>query len=276
MACLANANQSGIRNYSPEMETVVLAVVTEKLLDPVSSTRARAKRYLTLFGPISADPYSKAENLADIIAIVRAMSSNKLWFNEWKSLFTQEPTTKPISEQDIGRVASSNPILGWTAANVIRRFDLSEPESRQLRAIFETSRVMGNYSVQWRVVHALGKSAIDENAKLLFYALGSSYLWVRYGAVRSLIEMAAVADSESVRQTVLDELGSVINQMDRNVLDEMCRAIIYRGSPASWGKLVKTLLAKVRDTQKDRADLEELERITRDFEAFIREERNGT
>lgn len=276
VACLANAAQSGIKNYSLEMETVVLAVVAEKLFDPVSSTRARARRYFSFFAPDSVDQFSSAEKLPDIITIVRAIDSEKQWFREWKALFIQEPGINSITEQDIDRVASSNPILGWTAANVVRRFDLSGEDSRHLRAIFETSRVMGNYSVQWRVVHALGRSAIEKNAKLLFGALNSSYLWVRYGAVRSSIEMAAVANSESIRQTVIDELVSVIDQMERSVLDEMCRAVFYRGSPPSWGKLVNTLFAKVRDTQKAKADLEEFERIILDFQEFIRKERNGT
>ena len=51
-----------------------------------------------------------------------AFESEQGWFQHWKALFTTPPGFGP-NEQLIQDLRSVDPIIGWTAANVLRRLE---------------------------------------------------------------------------------------------------------------------------------------------------------
>jgi hypothetical protein len=279
VATVTSLAKSDPKLFSDEMSTFVLAAIAEKLFDPIRPTRERARMQLSEFSPEVCGPFAKAENITAIFDIVGAFNSDVPWFLEWKHLFTRY-NDPPLREAEIRRIADRDPILGWTAANVIRRFKLSDADLRQLRAIYDAFDALPNDSTQhaevaqWRVVHALGMSDTKENVDLLFRALdGQGYHWAKFGAARSLIEIAAITENDDLRMQIIGDLKDRIASVSRKVLEEIGNAIFYRAAPDSWGDLITPLLEKARDTRRDEVDRERINNVLDDFRIFVKEER---
>jgi hypothetical protein len=277
--CLTIPGRSDQRPFSREIEIVVLAVVAEKLFDRIRPTRERASLQLSELPPDLSQPFANAHGILDVIDLVNAFESSTSWFLEWRGLFTRYDDP-PLREEEIRKIASADSILGWTASNVIKRFRLTEADIRQLRAYYDAMNVVptqhGN-AVKWRVVHALGTSDTNQNVDLLFRVLdGDSYHWAKFGAARSLVEIAAISDSPALRQSIVEGLQSRVHRLSRRVLGEIGNAIFYRNAPTSWNDLIVPLLEKVRNAQRDDKDREEFDRVLKKFRQFMEEERGSS
>jgi hypothetical protein len=270
IACLAKAVGLERKLSSREMQTAILAVVAEKLFDPIRPTKERAQSQLKQFPPAVSGEYLKAERFEDIVAVVDAFDSGEQWFSDWKDLFTRMPGL-PVDEETVQKVADKNSIIGWTAANMIRRSKLTDLDFLQLRTIYRSFAAAGTgdsgrgESVQWRVVHALGASVERDNVELLFRVLGGGgYHWAQYGAARSLVEIAATAD-EGLRREIIERLTSSVGSLSRKVLEEIVKSVLYERAPATWCDLVAPLLEKIISVQKAESDRE---RFSAGFERF--------
>jgi len=247
VSCLANVAQTGSVNYSPEMESVILSVVAEKRFDRILKTRERANELLSLFPSEIAKEFKEAEGINEVIDLAGRVTSDKAWFSQWRLLFSRT-TDGPITEAELKLVASSDSVSGWTAANVIRRFHLTAENLSYLRGIYASAKISaGDNSIAWRVVHALGKSDSEETVDLLFDALATDFKWVRYGAARSLIEVAAITQSESLRTEIISRMKLLVDSLDSEVLKEISRAAFYKGPPTDWLDIVVPLLEAIRD-----------------------------
>lgn len=246
VSCLANAAHSEQQKCSREMEYVILSVVAEKRFDPIHRTRERADKHLSLFPLSIRESFDTAVRLEDVFGILSGIDSSKAWFQDWRALFTRTPSV-PLEESDLRLVSSEDSVLGWTAANVIRRFTLTGDQLSYLRGTYDNSLSAGKTNVAWRVVHALGKSDTQATIDLLFRALGTNHKWVRYGAARSLVELAALTDVQSRRRHVLERLKTFIPMLDTDVLREISNAVFYRDAPDDWNSLTIPLLEVIRD-----------------------------
>src|SRR5205807_7659493 len=101
----------------------------------------------------------------------------------------------PLSAEEITAVSSGDSLIGWTAANAIRRSTADEDQLDGLREVYRQSRATDtNKTTRWRIVHLLGAFPTEANAAFLFQALTTDpYHWVKYGATRALVEIAARA-----------------------------------------------------------------------------------
>lgn len=276
---LTSVSWSGSKPFSGEMEICVAAVVAEKLFDHIRPTRERARIQLSQLPESLSEPFMKAESLAGVLTIVKAFKSEIPWFVEWRDLFTRYQGPG-LGEDEIRKIASANPILGWTTSNVIKRFKLTEPDLRQLRGIYDgvdpIATQLGNV-IQWRVVHALGSFDTTENINLLFRALDSeSHHWVKFGAARSLIEIAAISESIERREGIIKGIESRMSGLARKVIDEVGNAIFYYDAPASWNDLIVPLMTKIRDAQPEQTDRDHFDRILGNFSAFMETESGNT
>lgn len=170
--CMTEAAKVRHRYCTLEMEIAVLAVVAEKLFDPMHWTRMRAKKVLSMFpGGIAYDLRS-ARTLREILNQVEKVDSKEDWFLKWRILFKllQGP---PLKEEEIRMIMDRDSILGWTASNVIKRFKLNGANLQQLRTIYHAfdENTPRDETVRWRVVHTLGAFDTEENVRLLFHAL---------------------------------------------------------------------------------------------------------
>jgi hypothetical protein len=188
LECIAKSGEGeeAERRVPIVLREAILAVVAEKRFDNVERTRQRTDQLLAQY-PF-AKPYldlSTREAMTDRVRHLETEGD----LDVWKRLYCQ-PAGTPVTDQDIDLIASPNPLIGWTAANFVRRGELSVAGEERVRAIYLRQRLPdGRRSVRWRVVHSLGTHPSDGNLDLLSDALASDkYRWVLYGAARSLVE----------------------------------------------------------------------------------------
>lgn len=136
----------------------------------------------------------------------------------------------------------------------------------QLRTIFHSSDSTEHLhnTRRWRIVHALGKFNNKENVTVLFNALRKDpYHWVRYGAIRSLVEIAA--NSEELRENILEELSKDLETLHPNLLDEMAKTASYRNAKGDWQEKFLPLLEKVKKLDNDTSHTEKWENVIKEF-----------
>jgi len=273
ITCMANAARIHNRPYTSEMEVAVLALVAEKVFDPILRTSRRAKDVIADF-PVgtAADRFKNADDLEKVLGAVNELDSTKEWFTKWKMLFMRRQAD--FNEDEISMIIEKDSILGWTASNVMRRFELDKGDLRQLRAYYH-SYVDDDTknSIRWRIVHAIGKFDAKENVELLFRALDNNqeYLWVRYGSARSLVEMAAITRNDEYRTSILRRLKERVRSLPKIVLDEIGYAVFYKNAPNSWFDEVIPILEEALETQKAEDDLLRWRENIENFKTFWKE-----
>ena len=259
MVCLARAAGRKPHPFSPELETAILCLVAEKANDRMMWTRARTLRILKHYprdgrGTVERvldEP--KMQNLANLVASIDAESG---WFHEWRALFTvgDSATTRAAT---LNQLESGDSIIGWTASNVLRRSSLGPDDTRELRSRYKkheriATREAG--AVRWRVVHTLGAVATRASADLLMSALDKDvYDWTRYGAARSLIEIAATSEDPKLQAGIVSSLVGRLRRGSRAragplsdpILDELWRSMFCSPHSDGWVKSGVRLLRAV-------------------------------
>jgi len=268
LVCIAKAMRTGSGRHSQKIQFAVLAIVAEKLFDPVQQTRVRASEVLALFPQAIAAPYKQVRNLGELYALVQQQvqseakyQDNETWFTKWRDLFVRfdSPT---FGEPDLRQIVSTQAIIGWTAANVFRRFKLSDVDVRQLRAYYDACRACDFHdwrasTIRSRVVHALGATDTRTVVDLLFDALNQdTYLWARIGAARSLVEIAALTADADLRHNVINTLIQMVNNAESKILAiktlrEIGQSAFYCDAHEGWHAAVTPLITLVRDRQSE-------------------------
>jgi hypothetical protein len=242
--CIAESARSHERHHTPEVEVAMLAVACEKLFDPMRRSRAHLLEQLAVFPPGTVDRYTGATSLNDIFAIVNEAPSARAWFTQWRTLFTRHGPP-PLREDEIACIVDPDPITGWTAANVAKRFSVADPDLRQLRAYYHARKGTASLdaTIRWRIVHALGSFPTTENVDLLFAALDNDgFHWTRYGAARSLVEIAARTTDTAMRARVINGLNDRLPALSPKLVGQIGRAADYEGAPATWNDDLEPLL----------------------------------
>jgi len=217
-----------------EMRTVILAMLSDKCFDPVIATRQRAADALRLMQIEEAKPFQHATTLVELCAVVNAVESDVEWFNEWKEVF-RISETQTIEPATLVKITEDNSILGWTVANVAKRVD---DDGRILAQLAGWLGESPNATVRWRIAHVLG--TIPEHAALRCLRDlidNDADEDVRYGAVRSLVELARIAGPElrEEARTVIATRSQTILMSDR-VARELRSSLLIDPlvAPAGW------------------------------------------
>jgi hypothetical protein len=221
---------------SVEMQQVIFAMLAEKRFDIVEPTKQRATDALAIIQAPSAEELKASTTMAELLATVGRMKSEKAWFKKWAALFVSPPEGQ-LADGDIERIREADSIYGWTVANVARRVRLTDQQLQVLREWQADERPV----VRWRIAHVLGSHPSDASAKALVELLrGDGDPDVKYGAVRSLVEVAARAEDEQIRQAVgtfLVEFAPALVPQ-KKVKEELRRALLLvrdRAPPSWWG-----------------------------------------
>lgn len=268
--CMKNASRSDTRRYSKEIELFVTATVAAKLFDPIQGTAQRAREALSTLPAHLVDSLLCSNSIEDIIYLVKKVRSEKEWFLKWKEMFTKD-VDFVFTEREINLITSKDSKLGWTVANVLRRFKLEEPELRQIRAIHDSfdEADYRDGTVRWRIVHVLGGFDTKENVEVLLNALDRDpYFWTRYGATRALIEIAARTEHKTLRDIVILELKKRAGLLPPMIQDEIGRAVFYRGASGAWEIDGTALLETVKEVQDKDCDREKWTQTIKQFEDF--------
>jgi hypothetical protein len=105
-----------------------------------------------------------------------------------------------------------------------------------------------NKTVLWRIAHVLGRYPGKENFAVLI-RLFDAKAWVRYGALRSLMEMAAVTTDARFRGQIFKTIGNRADDLlrDGRSLEEFRRAVFIRSDrvPVDWASRVIGLITEM-------------------------------
>jgi hypothetical protein len=237
------------------MEIALLAMLAERRWDLIRATSQQVEDALVLFPSPVADSLLRAESLDDILeSVVEAMSGlsgETSDFAAWLRLFTV-PVGEELTEDDLSSIGQDDSLMGWTVANVAKRARLSGRQLAWLRRLLSSSE---EATVRWRVVHALGAHPTPEDVEILFEVLDDDYHWVRYGAVRSLVEIAA--RSSDLREGIFTRLRrEVQNRRDDSwTIRQVGRSVLLREPPPGWAEVAGLLIedlwaaAETRESQ---------------------------
>jgi hypothetical protein len=203
----------------------VLTLVAVKRFDKFASTAARATRLLKTAENPLAGRLAEAPDYDCVIELAAAEAGDEVWVRHWLHLLQGDVSTL-TKEEWAEEVSDRDGLIGWTAANRARLVGLSTHSQAELRRRFSVSTAQGDEVVRWRIVHALGAYATNTNLGFLIRAIEDHDHWVRYGAVRSLLEIAA--DGTALRTEAIAALRNVavrLRPSERPVDAELARML---------------------------------------------------
>ena len=174
-------------HVSEQMLCIMLAVLAERRWDIIQTTAQRAEDALRLFPLPVHEPFTQAADLEEVFRVITARDFEQPQFVMWRNLFTKRPTER-VEDQEIELISDDDSVIGWTVANVLKRCKVNRIQQTRLREISAAA----SPTVRWRVAHALGSHPSSTNMNYLASLVTADPDgWVRYGAIRSLVEMAA-------------------------------------------------------------------------------------
>jgi len=260
------------RQLNLGIRVAILAAIAEKRFDSVQRTRLRAEDILRGHSDDFARPFVLTKPRGLLVQHVAGLMSPQPWYTQWRELFTK-PDDQTLSAEEITAVSSGDSLIGWTAANTIRRSTVGEDQLERLRDTYRQSRATDtNKTVRWRIVHVLGAFPTEANATLLFEALTTDpYHWVKYGATRALVETAAKAP-DALATSVLTKLQDALTNLEqhqlwmrRQILREAIETAFIRGAAPGWRNKITPLL----ELAVAQSDLQYREELNLRLSAFL-------
>jgi hypothetical protein len=230
---LTEGGSQGRTLVSDEMETVIITMLAERQWDLMTATQTKARDALSLFPPDRVRNFFSSSHVEDLFLILKAIQSDKNWFDQWRTLFTQSGPNS-LEGLNFAVIFERDSLLGWTIANVVKRLPISEEVQERFRHSINEQ----NGTVRWRIVHVLGSFPSAVNVTFLFDRLDhDDYHWVRYGATRSLVESAATGSLE-IRTMIFDGIRHRAEQLlkDEKSMREFESAIFVdpKRAPKAW------------------------------------------
>lgn len=214
--CVRNleTGASGLESpLSPALKDAMLAIAAEKRFDPFQHTRDRANEkaveFVSAFGIDYKGPTKFEELAAEVRTKYPPQPGDRAGIlGRWLEVFL---STSPPPAKDWALLQES-PLLAWTAANVFRRTAAGDTAFvSYLLGLFAALRRAQRtderaLATRWRIVHILGTSGTPEAVEVLAAAANDQDegQWVRYGAVRSLAEVASRRRTADEARAVLD------------------------------------------------------------------------
>lgn len=260
--CLAE--QKNDRILSHEMRVVVFAMMAERKFNLIDATARRATDALHLSSGDIAHRLLDAKSLDAVFQVVHEVASGEPWFMEWRMVFST-PRGSSVETSKVRLLRSKDSIIGWTISNVLKRTTVL-PEQLKFIKSLSTSRTP---VVRWRVVHILGAFPSSTNSRGLLTVLErDSNHWVRVGAVRSLVEMAAIGNS-ALRRSIFSSIRARLSIIasDQRSRRELESVLLISGvrRKGEWIQLVSALLRELYDEDTGYEASERFERIVRKF-----------
>lgn len=233
------------------LATAIRAAIAEKLTDPIEHTRERARALLEAMDDEFAQMMLKTDSRQDVVDAVRAKVLDEDWYTEWQELFCR-PDDEAVTDSDVESIASTDSLVGWAAANTLRRSRLNADNLARLHAIYAAHHASEGEPVRWRVVHALSQQPAPDNADFLLRAFESDPAhWIQYGAARAIVEVAGLSDT-AARVALLNRMVVLVGRYQTDerwkqkaILGEIVDACELRGAPDTWSADVRPLLELV-------------------------------
>ncbi|MFC9610393.1 HEAT repeat domain-containing protein [Streptomyces sp. NPDC056938] len=232
-AYLLAEDRMGSSQVSGDLEVAILSLLAEKRFDRVAATAEQVSDALRAQPSAIAKELLRKPDIEAILETVRERVSGDS-LKAWRDIFTRN-VGAPMESCDVQVLQAEDALLGWTMAAVIRRSEVSNAHLKEIRRLLKLSHPP---TVRWRTAHTLGafprQEVVDD---LIACFLRDEEIWVRYGALRSLVEVAAEGSPE-LRKEVFDRMSRmqfifIINQEER-LQREAERAFLMREYPSDW------------------------------------------
>ncbi len=243
-AYMLEEDRLGANSAGDALAVALLAALAEKRFDGIVPTAQRVEDALRVNQTELASHLLEARDRDEVVAIVVANVPETApeWFDQWIERFARAPGALATVE-DVAAVASSQPVLGWGAANAMRRLLLTdEGTAVELRGLLAGA----NDTVRWRAAHAIGPHASTSNFAALLDAFDREQAdsWVAYGVLRALFEQArgAERDARSSRlEAILETIGPALAQSSL-LRAEAIRCLEVDPLPADWHRDAEPVL----------------------------------
>jgi HEAT repeat protein len=237
---------------SEAMQFVLLAMLAERQFDLIAASAVRASDALAVFPSADASDFLRAGTIRDVIHIVSNRTYDTPWFRDWRELFT-ERSGGSVEGHAVRMIGERDSIVGWTAANVIKRLRVDEGGIREVRGYAASD----SSTIRWRAAHALGAFPDDESIGVLLGLLNDADAWVRYGSIRSLVE-ASARGTAGLRSGIFRKLAALVaaRRIDVKTLREFEKAIfLAKGKiPPDWIPAVSPVLECLFDSAESLND----------------------
>lgn len=261
---LAEVEEISQGSISRSLRTIILAMLAEKKFDRHYLSARRALDALELFKDDSAVAMRNAQDHKTLIAMVSAEPDHSNLFARWKAFFTLT-SGEVASDLVVNAVKDDDSIIGWTAANVLKRLTLTVDQVDQIVHM----AVNGRPVVRWRSCHVMGSVVTDERCRevLLERLTDDHNENVRYGAIRSLVELGSHSpDLASRLVNDLEPLVGVIAESPR-VMTELKRAVfLSKGCiPEGWSMEISRLFYARADLATDPIEMEAWSKLASDL-----------
>jgi len=265
--CIARLEKNGSENYSDSTMIAIATLVAQKMFDPVYGTSREAKARLSEIQIDSCKKISKASSFSHLVEIVNEIRNDDEWFLQWRKIFTWDASLV-LSDDDLMKIKSDESLVGWTTSNALKRLELNEAHWGQLRTMYNTllDGRQENDTVRWRIVHTLGSFPSKENALMLLSALEEDpYHWAKYGAARSLVEMAAKTDDPDLRKLIIENIQQKYKVMNPAVREKIGNTSMYRDAFGDWETTIRALLEEINQNLDEELTKREWEKIVKRF-----------
>lgn len=236
---LAEARAAGVP-VPAGLETAVLGMLGERRFDRVRATAMQVTDALRAHGTAYARALLAATSRDGVCDVVREASTEPAW-TTWREMLLR-PDGAPATHEDVALLTSKDPLLGWTTANTLRRASAADVWDAVIRLLRDDSG-----TVRWRAAHALGRRPQPQVVEELLRVLADDdYNWARYGALRSLVELAADAEPD-LRGEVLDRISAHAGLLSERpeLARETERALELIDPPAGWPDATAVIVEKL-------------------------------
>jgi hypothetical protein len=171
----------------------------------------------------------ETENRDQLEDVARELPADDEWWRAWLSTFVGR-----ASEAQIGALEGDDHVLAWTAANIMSAHEADAETDEHLIGILRDS---SDSDLRWRAIHALSSSrsiAVADHCINIFLAEGDE--WVRYGALRAFLQVAARLEDPDERQRVCSLLAESVDVIRENPRweREIERAVQLETAPEDW------------------------------------------
>ncbi|MEU0212134.1 HEAT repeat domain-containing protein [Streptomyces canus] len=228
------------RRVSDGMITAILAMLAEKRWDLVRNTVEEVEDALRLNGSQLSKIMLEAKDRSELITIVENSMEGESKFSSWREMFTLEDDFA-VDSGLIKKLCVDDSLEGWALSNTLRRCSLDRKASKELLKIARK----GSPVCRWRAVHALGMHPSSESASALQDRFEDEDSWVRAGAIRSMVEQAAM--SSGLRGNLIDYIVSAVQagSVESRMLDVLAKSLNVRPRPTGWAEAVAPLVQQL-------------------------------
>jgi hypothetical protein len=238
------------------LRDALIAVNCEKRFDPFQHTRNAATKRAAWIAQFQQSPYNDAA-IASLEALRERVNANYQYSGDyqiWKRMFLLADRATPHD----WALLQASPLISWTAANAFRRvLQQDDPLLDYLCGLYDalfTRHPLADAAIgaRWRIVHILGAASGDNIVEKLFDAVerearARQTQWVQYGAVRSLVEIAARRTEAKLGNAILEKLIAMMGQTigaDSSTFGELRDVAIPADRPRWWATSYSAVLKK--------------------------------